>query len=74
MDVVEPLDVVEQGKSGRVARRERVSSEQFSFEGGKETLRHRIVEAIPPTAHRGRHPCLAQPSPEGEAGVLAPLV
>mgnify|MGYP001795765862 CR=1 FL=1 len=51
MDVVEPLDVVEQGKSGRVARRERVSSEQFAFEGGKETLRHRVVPALADPTH-----------------------
>jgi len=72
--VIEPLDVVEEREAGGIPRREGVSGEQFAFERGEEALRHRVVEAIPPTAHRGRHPRLAQPPPEREARILAPLV
>ncbi len=74
MSVVEPLDVVEQRQSCRISRRERLPGEQLAFERREETLRHRVVEAVAPTAHRGRHPRLAQSSPKREARVLAPLI
>ena len=74
MGVVKPLDVVEGRESGGIARRETLSREQFAFEGGEEGLRHRVVETIAPTAHRCDQAGVSQPSAEGKARVLAPLI
>ncbi len=72
--VVEAPDVVEECQPRRVARRERLSREQFAVEGGEETLPHRVVEAIAPTAYRGDYPGLALPPPEGVTRGSASLV
>src|SRR3954451_18379479 len=72
--VVEPLDVIEQREAGGAPRREAVASQQLAFERGKEALGRRVVEAIATAAHRADESDFAQPSPEGQTGVLASLV
>ena len=53
---------------------EAAAVEQFRFEGGKETLAHRVIEAIADRAHRGPHAGLAAALAEGERSVLATLI
>jgi len=74
MGIVEPFDVLKEREPGGIARREAVACEQLAFEGGEETLRHRVVEAVAPAARRRDQTGVAQTLAEGEARVLAPLV
>src|SRR5688500_1792666 len=72
--VVEPLDVIEEREAGGAPRGEAVTGQQLAFERGEEALGGRVVEAIATAAHRPDESGFAQPSPEGQTGVLAPLV
>lgn len=74
MRVVEPLDRVEACYSRRVVCREVVAREQLAFERREETLRHRVVEAIPATAGGCSKTGVRQSLTEGEARLLASLV
>ena len=72
--VGEPLDVVQQGESGRAPRREAVAGEQLAFERGEGALRGGVVDAIAAAPHRAHEPGFSQPPPPSTAGVPAPLV
>src|ERR1700694_1909938 len=74
MGVVPSLDEFEDGNAGLALGFEAAAVEQFTFERGKETLAHRVIEAIADRAHRGPHARLAAALAEGERSVLAALV
>src|SRR3954447_7592791 len=72
--VREPLDVIEECEAGGAAWREAVTSQPLAVQGREETLSDRIIEAIATASHRPEKSGIAQPSPEGQTGVLASLV
>ena len=56
LTIVEDLDVVEQLAAGlETSFKASITGLQFSLEGGKEALGHRIVPAVALAAHRA-HP------------------
>lgn len=74
MGVVEPLDIVEDGRSGLSPRPEDVPIEQLAFERGEEGLGHGIVEAVAAAAEGRHHACLLAAIPEGEARILTAMI
>src|ERR1700730_3125099 len=70
MGVVPSLDEFEDGQARFYLGSEAAAVEQFTFERGKETLAHRVIEAIADRAHRGPHAGLAAALAEGERSVL----
>src|ERR1700737_3979130 len=74
MRVVPSFDELEDCHASFDLGFETAAVEQFTFERGKETLAHRVIEAIADRAHRGPHARLAAALAEGERSVLAALV
>src|SRR5216683_6932836 len=74
MGIVPAFDELEDGHAGLGLGFEAAAVEQFTFEGGEETLAHRVIEAIADRAHRGSHAGLAAALAAGERSVLAALV
>ena len=70
MRVVESLDVVEYGEPGFVPRPERVAVDELALQGRKETLAHRVIEAVSRRAHRGADTSLPAALPELKRRVL----
>ena len=68
--IVPTLDEFEDGHARFYLGFEAAAVEQFAFECGKETLAHRVIEAIADGAHRGPHARLAATLAEGERSVL----
>src|SRR6266436_3277221 len=71
MRIVPALDEFEDGHARFYLGFEAAAVEQFAFERGKETLAHRVIEAIADGAHRGSHAGLAAAPAEGDRSVLA---
>ena len=57
--IVESFDEVEDGVARVTVRFEAAAIQQFTFQRGKETLRHRVVIAVADRTHRGANPGLA---------------
>src|SRR5713101_3780777 len=74
MGVVPAFDELEDRHAGLALGFEAAAVEQFAFECGKETLAHRVIEAIADGAHRGPYTGLAATLAKGERSVLATLV
>src|ERR1700674_3948448 len=70
MGIVPAFDKVEDCHARFDLSFETAAVEQFTFERGKETLAHRVIEAIADRAHRGPHAGLAAALAEGERSVL----
>ena len=64
MGIVPTLDEFEDGHARFYLGFEAAAVEQFTFERGKETLAHRVIEAIADRAHRGRTPASRQRWPK----------
>src|SRR5713226_5429690 len=70
MGVVPAFDELEDRHAGLALGFEAAAVEQFAFECGKETLAHRVIEAIADGAHRGPYTGLAATLAKGERSVL----
>ena len=53
---------------------EMTAVEQFTFEGGEETLAHGVIKAIAGRTHRWPHTCRLTALAEGQRSILAALV
>ena len=74
MRVVPPLYEFEDCHACLALGFETASVEQLTFERGKETLAHSIIEAIADRAHRGSYAGLAAALAKGDRSVLATLI
>ena len=74
MGIVPALDKVEDGDPRLDLGLETAAVEQLAFQGGKETLAHRVIETVANRPHRGAHAGVAATLAEGERSVLATLV
>ena len=70
MRVIPAFNEVEDRTAGLGLGLEAATVEQFTFEGGKETLAHGVIEAIADRAHRGAHAGVAATLAEGERSIL----
>ena len=69
--VVPPFDELEDCHACFDLGFETATVEQFTFERGKETLAHGIIEAIADRAHRGSYAGFAAALAEGDRSVLS---
>ena len=74
MGVVPTLDKLEHRLAGLFERTEGAAIKEFALQSGKEALTQGIVVAISKRSHRRANAGLATALPEGQRGVLAPLV
>ena len=73
-DIVEALDVFEQGDFGFYPGGKSPTIKQLALQAGEEALAQRFVVAVADRPHGGSEPSLPVSLDEGHRGVLGPLV
>ena len=74
MRIVPALDELKHRAASFDRRVECAAVEQLTFQRGEETLAQRVVVAITDGTHGRAHAGVATALPEGERGVLTPLI
>lgn len=74
MRIVPPFDVLEQIHPGLGVRAVGTAIDSLALQRREADLRHRIVVGGPDGPARGAHAQLLTPVPEGERGLLPPVV